>query len=173
MRLSLGERRTRDRGRFSVTGNPGRDDKRGGLALPRREVAEQKAWIVCPCEQFDSRILGCYGKMTGLHSGRERLQAMPILTLAYGIPLWFLVLSLFLPRLSLFVGWIHMWWFFVPQPWAAVLWAFLPRVLVLIFIHAHQGFDLWFWIHLVTAIVVWLASGASHKRRRVRRRVAR
>jgi len=96
---------------------------------------------------------------------------MPILTLAHGIPLWFLVLSLFLPRLSLFVGWIHMWWFFVPQPWAAVLWAFLPRVLVLIFIHAHQGFDLWFWIHLVTAVVVWLASGASHKRRRVRRRV--
>jgi hypothetical protein len=126
----------------------------------------------CPYEQFDSWIPGCYGKMTGLHSGRERIQAMPILTLAHGIPLWFLVLSLFLPRLSLFVGWIHMWWFFVPQPWAAVLWAFLPRVLVLIFIHAHQGFDLWFWIHLVTAVVVWLASGASHKRRRVRRRVA-
>ena len=64
---------------------------------------------------------------------------MPIFTLTHGIPLWFLVLALFLPRLSLFIGWIHMWWFFVPQPWAAVLWVFLPRVLVLIFIHAHQG----------------------------------
>lgn len=94
---------------------------------------------------------------------------MPILTLKHGIPIWFLVLSLFLPRLSLFIGWIHMWWFFVPQPWAAVLWALLPRVLVLIFIHAHQGFDLWFWIHLVTAILVWGGSGASHNNRRIRR----
>jgi len=32
---------------------------------------------------------------------------MPILTLAHGIPLWFLVLSLFLPRLSLFVGYLY------------------------------------------------------------------
>jgi hypothetical protein len=97
---------------------------------------------------------------------------MPIFTLSHGIPLWFLVLSLFLPRLSLFIGWIHMWWFFVPQPWAAVLWAFLPRVLVLVFIHAHRGFDLWFWIHLATAVVVWGGSGASHNKRRVRRRAA-
>ena len=87
---------------------------------------------------------------------------MPILTLTHGIPIWFLLLSLFLPRLSLFIGWIHMWWFFVPQPWAAVLWLCLPRVLVLIFIHAHQGFDLWFRIDLVTAVAVWGGSGASH-----------
>jgi hypothetical protein len=105
------------------------------------------------------------------HFGREpKHMPMPILTLTHGIPLWFLVLSLFLPRLSLFIGWIHMWWFFVPQPWAAVLWAFLPRVLVLIFIHAHHGFDLWFWIHLLTAIVVWSGSGVSHNNRRIRRR---
>ena len=45
--------------------------------------------------------------------------------------------------------------------------AFLPRVLVLIFIHAHRGFDLWFWIHLVTAILVWSGSGVSHKNRRI------
>ena len=92
------------------------------------------------------------------------------LTLTHGIPIWFLVLSLFLPRLSLFIGWIHLWWFFIPQPWAALLWALLPRVLVLIFIHAHQGFSPWFWIHLATAIVVWSGSGASHRNRRLRRR---
>ena len=95
---------------------------------------------------------------------------MPILTLTHGIPIWFLVLSLFLPRVSLFIGWIHMWWFFVPQPFAAILWVFLPRVLVLIFIHAHHGFDVWFWIHLVTAILVWGRSGAYHNNRRLRRR---
>src|SRR5579859_7267019 len=116
------------------------------------------------------REIRCHSGVTRLHSGPEPIPTMLIFTLAHGIPLWFLVLSLFLPRLSLFIGWIHMWWFFVPQPWAAVLWAFLPRVLVLIFIHAHQGFDLWFWIHLVTALMVWLGSGASHNRRRARRR---
>jgi len=88
------------------------------------------------------------------------------LTLAHGIPFWFLVLSLFLPRLSLFIGWIHMWWFYVPQPWAAILWAFLPRVLVLILIQAHLGFTLWFWIHLVTALLVWSGGSSAASRRR-------
>jgi hypothetical protein len=110
-----------------------------------------------------------YGGEDALWPGAKTMP-MPILTLTHGIPIWFLVLSLFLPRLSLFIGWIHMWWFFVPQPWAAVLWAFLPRVLVLIFIHAHHGFDLWFWIHLLTAILVWSGSGVSHNNRRIRRR---
>lgn len=87
-----------------------------------------------------------------------------ILTLAHGIPFWFLVLSLFLPRLALFIGWIHMWSFVIPQPWAGVVWLFLPRVLVLILIYAHLGLTLWFWIHLVTAIVVW--SGSTAKMRR-------
>src|SRR5271170_6846438 len=95
---------------------------------------------------------------------------MPLpMTLTHGIPLWFLVLSLFLPRLALFIGWIHVWWFSVPHALATVLWVLLPRVLVLIFIHAHQGFDLWFLIHLVTAILVWSGSGVSHNNRRMRR----
>src|ERR1700761_2832694 len=94
---------------------------------------------------------------------------MPILTLTHGIPIWFLVLSLFLPRLSLFIGWIHMWWFFVPQPWAAVLWAFLPRVLVLIFIHAHRGFDIWFLAPRAAPILLGRVPGLTHKKRRRRR----
>ena len=105
-----------------------------------------------------------------VHSGGSIYLPMPIMTLSHGIPVWFLVLSLFLPRISLFIGWIHMWWFFVPQPWAAVLWALLPRVLVLIFIHGHQGYDLWFWIHLLTAVVVWSGSGSFHNNRRARKR---
>src|ERR1700678_2182257 len=110
-----------------------------------------------------------YGGNGTLRAGSQSMP-MPIFTLTHGIPLWFLVLALVLPRLSLFIGWIHMWWFFVPQPWAAVLWAFLPRVLVLIFIHAHRGFDVWFLIHLVVAIVVWSRSGVYHNNRRMRRR---
>jgi hypothetical protein len=87
-----------------------------------------------------------------------------ILTLTQGIPFWFLVLSLFLPRLSLFIGWLHAWAFIIPSPWSGVVWLFLPRVLVLILIHAHQGFSGWFFIHLVTAIVVWSGSAAKMKR---------
>jgi hypothetical protein len=87
-----------------------------------------------------------------------------ILTLAHGIPFWFLVLSLFLPRLCLFIGWLHMWSFIVPPIGATLLWIFLPRVLVLIFIYAHLGLTLWFWIHLVTAIVVWSGSTARMRR---------
>jgi hypothetical protein len=40
----------------------------------------------------------------------------------------------------------------------------LPRVLVLIFIHAHLGFTNWFWIHLVAAILVWSGSAAKVRR---------
>jgi hypothetical protein len=93
-----------------------------------------------------------------------------LLTLIHGMPLWFLVLSLFLPRLALFIGWLHLWWFFVPRVLATVLWIFLPRVLVLIFIYAHEGFQMWFWIHLVAAILVWGGFGRSHNNRRLRRR---
>jgi hypothetical protein len=82
---------------------------------------------------------------------------------AHQIPIWFLVLSLFLPRLSLFIGWLHAWVFFIAQPWLTVVWLILPRVLVLIFIHAHQGFSPWFFIHLVVAIMVWGGSAASRR----------
>ena len=89
---------------------------------------------------------------------------MEQLTHTHGIAIWFLVLSLFLPRLALFFGWLHAWVYFVPMPWTAVLWLFLPRVLVLIFIHAHQGYSAWFWIHLVAALVVWSGSAGAARR---------
>ena len=77
------------------------------------------------------------------------------------LPQWFLVLSLFLPRLSLFFGWLGNWWMVVSMPWSAVLWLLLPRVLVMMLIVTHQGFSGWFWIHLVVALLVW--SGSAHK----------
>src|ERR1700742_4577405 len=39
----------------------------------------------------------CHSGGPRLHSGREPIHTMLIFTLAHGIPLWFLVLSLFLP----------------------------------------------------------------------------
>jgi hypothetical protein len=84
------------------------------------------------------------------------------------LPLWFLVFSLFLPRIALVVYWfetaitpfhLHGWLPLV----VAVL---LPRVLVLYLIYMDQGISLWFLIHLITAIVVWAGSGSYQSRRR-------
>ncbi len=77
------------------------------------------------------------------------------------LPLWFLLISLFLPRIVLFVAWLDHWPLIVAQPWATILWLILPRVLVMMTIQAHQGYSTWFWIHLVVALMVW--GGSSHK----------
>lgn len=74
------------------------------------------------------------------------------------IPIWFLVLALFLPRISLFILWIHGWAFGIPQPGAGLVWFFLPRVLVLLLIYTALGFHPWFWIHVGAAGVAWISS---------------
>jgi hypothetical protein len=76
------------------------------------------------------------------------------------LPIWFLVLSIFLPRISLLAAFFtdgafpHLFtkWLSVPLAF------FLPRVLVLIAIATVMGICPWFWIHLIIAIIVWLAS---------------
>jgi hypothetical protein len=89
------------------------------------------------------------------------------------LPLWFLVLALFLPRLSLFLMYLQ----HPPGQFSIVIgviplifWLLLPRVFVLYVIYIDQGVSLWFIIHLVVAIMVWLGSGRYHTRRRLRRR---
>jgi hypothetical protein len=85
-------------------------------------------------------------------------------------PLWFLVLSLFLPRLALFIGWADGWGFGIAPLPAILLWAFLPRVLVLITVYLLQGIGLWFLVHLLAALVTWSGSaGYVSYRRRPRR----
>jgi uncharacterized membrane protein YqaE (UPF0057 family) len=83
----------------------------------------------------------------------------------HDIPIWFLVLSIFLPRVALFIGWLDHWWLPIPQPWAAIVWVFLPRIIVLTMIYSSQGFGTWFWIHLVAALLTW-GSGSSQVARR-------
>jgi hypothetical protein len=77
------------------------------------------------------------------------------------IQVWLLVLTLFLPRLSLFIAYfIHQ----IPAntiPFIAdiLMWLFIPRVLMLIYIADHFGTgSAWFWIHLITALAVWVKS---------------
>ena len=83
------------------------------------------------------------------------------------LPLWFLVFSLLLPRVALLVYWLqegvapfHM------HGWLAVFVALvLPRALVLYLIYMDQGISVWFVIHAITAIVVWVASGNASSRK--------
>lgn len=67
---------------------------------------------------------------------------------AYDLPAWFLILSLFLPRIALFAEWTQHCPMPFNQPWSFLSWAFIPRVLVLIMIYTVLGFSPWFYIHL-------------------------
>lgn len=80
------------------------------------------------------------------------------------IPLWFLFLSLFLPRLSILIAYcsgsvpahgFHSFWggFFFTL--------FLPRILILIMIAVCMGYGVWFWVHLVFAILAYARGGSS------------
>ena len=76
------------------------------------------------------------------------------------LPLWFLILALFLPRVSLVIAFFrnllppfgfHGW---VP-PTLAVL---LPRILVLIMIFEDRGFSPWLIVHGIVMAFVYLGS---------------
>ena len=90
------------------------------------------------------------------------LRTSPLLRLSTTVlPLWFLVLALFLPRVALFLGWLQEFRFPMQFPVDAVFWLLLPRVLVLIMIYTRQGLDNWFWVHLLVALLVY--AGGSHQ----------
>ena len=89
---------------------------------------------------------------------------------SHQLPLWFLVFSLFLPRVSLVVAWVqgvlvpfHLHGI-IPLLFAILL----PRVLILFLIYVDQGLSLWFLIHLVVALLVWGGGGHQVQRRRYR-----
>jgi len=82
----------------------------------------------------------------------------------------FLVLGLFLPRITLLL-----YYFFlggvpfntVPFILDIVLAIFLPRVLIIIYIAATLGTaSPWFWIHLAVAIFVYIFSGNKYRKKR-------
>ena len=84
----------------------------------------------------------------------------------------FLILSLFLPRITLII-----YYFLHAIPYNNVpiigdilLAVFLPRVLILIYIADNLGTSShWFWIHLVVAVLVYFfSSNKAHKKWRKR-----
>ncbi len=84
------------------------------------------------------------------------------------LPLWFLVLSLFLPRVCLVIAWLQQQ--LVPfhlhgivPLLAAIL---VPRILILVLIYQDQGLSLWFLIHAVVMLAVWGTTGPHRYGRR-------
>ena len=93
------------------------------------------------------------------------------LTVVHRLPLWFLLFSLFLPRVSLLLLWLqHTAARFPVYGLVSLIFAIvLPRVLILYLIYIDLGVGLWFIIHLVAALMVWGGSGGYHSRRYSRR----
>ena len=75
------------------------------------------------------------------------------------LPIWFLVLSIFLPRIALISvaiagGFPHLMSLWLSVPMAALI----PRILILIAIATVMGLCPWFWIHFAVMCVVWFLS---------------
>ena len=87
------------------------------------------------------------------------------------IPLWFLVLSLFLPRICMAVAWFqHSMTQFIPAvvgiiPLIVAL--LVPRILILFWIYEDQGITIWFLLHVIALLIAWGGSGHTVYRRRV------
>lgn len=81
----------------------------------------------------------------------------------------FLVLTLFFPRILLFVYYMKGW--IPPNPlpfWGDVAMAvFIPRVLVLLYIYHNLGAGSgWFWAHVVALILCYGGGGSTASRKR-------
>ena len=90
----------------------------------------------------------------------------------HAIPLWFLVLSLFLPRVCIAVAWFqHTMPNYIPNPVGlipVIVALLIPRILILFWIYSDQGITIWFLLHVIALLIAW-GSGGSRvvSRRRV------
>jgi hypothetical protein len=94
----------------------------------------------------------------------------PVAT-SHAITTWFLVLGLFLPRVTLVAAYLThtMPPNNVPFLLDVLGAVFLPRVLICVYIAFNMGYNEWFWIHLIVALVVY-GVGSSKGRRAVCRK---
>ncbi len=86
------------------------------------------------------------------------------------LPLWFLIVALFIPRIALFAAWLqgnlvpfHLFGW-IPL----VLAAIVPRILILVLIYRDQGLSVWFLIHAIVLVAVWGGVGGRQVQRRRR-----
>jgi len=79
------------------------------------------------------------------------------------IQMWLLVLTLIFPRLGLIIAWFSNQIPFNTIPFVGdfLMAVFIPRFLMVIYIATNLGTgNVWFWLHLVFAILSFLAHGA-------------
>ena len=90
----------------------------------------------------------------------------------HAIPLWFLVLSLFLPRICIVVAWLqHSMTPLIPQTAnliEIIVALLIPRILILFWIYQDQGITIWFLLHAIALVIAW---GGGSRRVITRRRV--
>lgn len=74
------------------------------------------------------------------------------------INIWFLLMSLFFPRIVLFLSWItgNLPYNSTPLFLDVITSIFFPRILILIWIHNLQGMSPWFWIHFIVLMGMWI-----------------
>lgn len=91
-----------------------------------------------------------------------------LVLITHALPLWFLVLSLFLPRVCLLVAWLQttLYPFHLHGLIPLALAILVPRILILLLIYQDQGISLWFLIHLVGLLLAWGGGGRRVVRRR-------
>ena len=86
------------------------------------------------------------------------------------LPFLFLLVALFLPRLSLLVMYLEN--SLVPFHLVGLLpplaWLFLPRFLVLYVIYLDQGVSEWFLLHLLVLLMAYSGGGTYVRKRRRR-----
>ena len=94
----------------------------------------------------------------------------------HAIPLWFLVLSLFLPRVCILVAWVeHSMVRYIPPVEGLlpiVVAVLIPRLLILFWIYNDQGITIWFLLHVLALLFSWGGGGHRMSRRRYRDRYA-
>lgn len=88
------------------------------------------------------------------------------------IPLWFLVLSLFLPRICILVAWLqHSMTAYIPPTVGLIpliVAILIPRLLILFWIYSDQGITIWFLLHVIALLFAWGGGGSRvYTRRRV------
>ena len=88
----------------------------------------------------------------------------------HAIPLWFLVLSLFLPRICIVIAWLqHSMTAYIPPSVGLlqiIVAALIPRILILFWIYNDQGITLWFVLHVLALLIAWFGGGSQVARRR-------
>jgi hypothetical protein len=94
--------------------------------------------------------------------------ALPV----HAIPLWFLVLSLFLPRICILLAWLqHSMTAYIPPAVGlipVIVAVLVPRLLILFWIYQDQGIGLWFLLHVIALLFAWGGGGNTvYRRRRV------